>query len=96
MVHGTILEFISDHVFDVGLGVLSILVGWIWRMTWKEIDSNRIQNADLRCDIQKLELLVAGSYVTRMEFTGFCVTLFNKLDHIADKLDTKLDKNQAH
>ena len=82
-----------EHLgFEIVFGLFVALAAWVFRLTWKEIEVNRTRIVELRLILQKLEVLVAGSYVTRAEFTSFCGTLFDKLDHIADKLERKLDK----
>ncbi len=43
--------------------------------------------------VQKIELLVAGKYVTREDMEKMISALFAKLDKIDVKLDTKQDKH---
>jgi len=42
--------------------------------------------------VSKIEVLVAGAYVKRDEFDRALTRLFEKLDHIDSKLDSKADK----
>ena len=42
--------------------------------------------------VGNIEVLVAGQYVKREDFTQVTNQLFFKLDKILDKLDTKVDK----
>ena len=42
--------------------------------------------------ISSIEVLVAGSYMTRNELTEIMKTVFTKLDRIEHKLDKKVDK----
>ena len=42
--------------------------------------------------ISDIEVLVAGSYMTRGELTEIMKTVFTKLDRIEQKLDKKADR----
>jgi hypothetical protein len=42
--------------------------------------------------VQSIELLVAGQYIRREEFSKVMTTLFDKLDKIDAKLDQKANK----
>ena len=53
-----------------------------------------LQNADkvLAEKVGSIEVLVAGAYVKKYEFTDTVKALFAKLDKIEDKIDQKADK----
>ena len=54
-------------------------------------DLRKADNA-LTEKVNKIEVVVAGQYVTREDFDGTINILFAKLDKISDKLDNKADK----
>ena len=53
-----------------------------------------LQKADkvLAERVGEIEVLVAGSYITKTDFTQVTDAIFRKLDRIEDKLDGKADK----
>jgi hypothetical protein len=68
------------------------LGGWILKVLWDSIHELKIADAALIDKVTKIEVMVAGSYVTREEFQRTIATLFSKLDRIEDKIDHKVDK----
>lgn len=68
------------------------LGGWILKVLWDAI--NKLEKADdaLVDKVSKIEIMVAGSYVTRDEFQRTITALFGKLDRIEDKISQKVDK----
>jgi len=68
------------------------LGGWILKVLWDAI--SKLEKADdaLIDKVSKIEVMVAGSYVTRDEFQRTITALFGKLDRIEDKVSQKVDK----
>lgn len=68
------------------------LIGFLLNVVWQAVKD--LQKADkvLAERVGEIEVLVAGSYITRTDFTNVTDAIFRKLDHIEDKLDTKKDK----
>ena len=60
-------------------------MGWFLKSLWEA-------DKALSAKLIAVELLVAGDYVTRSEFTATNGNINTKLDRILDKLDTKADK----
>jgi len=56
--------------------------------------SKDLQNFDreLAERVSEVEVLVASSYITKIDFTNAVSTISRKLDRIEDKLDNKADK----
>jgi hypothetical protein len=78
--------------FNVAVGVAGTLGGWWLNVVWGSLKD--LQTAD-RALIEKvgaIEVLVAGRYMTREEFTSTITALFAKLDKIQDLLNGKADK----
>lgn len=68
------------------------LIGFLLSVVWQAVKD--LQKADkvLAERVGEIEVLVAGSYITRTDFTNVTDSIFRKLDRIEDKLDTKKDK----
>lgn len=73
-------------------GLLGILGGWTLNRVWTAVDHLQKQDQDLAQKLQSIEVLVAGTYVKRDELEKLSEAIFNKLDRIEAKLDSKADK----
>ena len=68
------------------------LIGFLLNVVWQAVKD--LQKADnvLADRVGEIEVLVAGSYITKTDFTSVTDAIFRKLDRIEDKLDKKVDK----
>jgi len=68
------------------------LIGFLLNVVWQSVKD--LQKADkiLADRVGEIEVLVAGSYITKTDFTNVTDAIFRKLDRIEDKLDGKADK----
>lgn len=68
------------------------LIGFLLSVVWQAVKD--LQKADkvLAERVGEIEVLVAGSYITKTDFTSVTDAIFRKLDRIEDKLDGKADK----
>ena len=68
------------------------LIGFLLKIVWQAVKD--LQKADkiLADRVGEIEVLVAGSYITKTDFTNVTDAIFRKLDRIEDKLDGKADK----
>jgi len=68
------------------------LIGFLLNVVWQAVKD--LQEADkvLAERVGEIEVLVAGSYITKTDFTNVTDAIFRKLDRIEDKLDGKADK----
>ena len=73
-------------------GAVSVLFGWILKTVWDAVKDLQKADDELIEKVNKIEVLVAGEYVKREDFKADMDRLFNKLDAIDKKLDTKADK----
>jgi hypothetical protein len=73
-------------------GAVSVLFGWILKTVWDAVKDLQKADDELIDKVNKIEVLVAGEYVKREDFKADMDRLFNKLDAIDKKLDTKADK----
>ena len=79
-------------LFNIFVGVIGALGGWILNTIWGEIKSMQEADDVLADKVAKIEVLVAGQYCKRDEMERLSVAIFAKLDRIEDKLDGKADK----
>ena len=79
-------------LFNIAASIVGMLVGIVLTMVWSMVKT--LQSADivLADKVQKIEVLVAGNYVTRPELEKYIQAMFHKLDIIEEKLDKKVDK----
>lgn len=68
------------------------LIGFLLNVVWQAVKDLRKADKVLAERVGEIEVLVAGSYITRTDFTNVTDSIFRKLDRIEDKLDTKKDK----
>ena len=73
-------------------GIVCAGGGWFLRMLWVEVRGLQKADADLVDKVNKIEVLVAGNYITRDEHMKSMSRLFDKLESIDQKLDGKADK----
>ena len=79
-------------LFNVVLGVASVLGGWVLRVLWESMRDLQLADRQLAEKVGTIEVLVAGRYITRDEFQRNVDALFAKLDRIDGKLHEKADK----
>ena len=78
--------------FNVLMAAVGFLGGWVLNSLRDSIKSLQIADSSLADKVQHIEVLVAGSYVKRDDLDRMTEVLFNKLDKIEAKLDSKADK----
>ena len=66
--------------------------GWALKILWDSIHDLREADIALTEKVGTIEILVAGSYITRDEFSKTITAMFLKLDRIEDKVSLKADK----
>lgn len=77
-------------MFNIVLGGFSALVGWAVNHVYQGMRELTHADRDLVSKVNSIEVLVAGTYVTRAEFENKISAMFNKLDRIEGKLDDKI------
>ena len=82
----------SQELFNIAVGVAGALGGWWLKVMWESLKDLRDQDAKLAEKVGRIEVLVAGTYVSREEFDRAINRLFDKLDHIELKIDAKADR----
>jgi len=68
------------------------LIGFLLNAVWQAVKDLQTADKELAGKVAEIEVLMAGAYVRKDEFTQSVNALFAKLDRIEDKLDKKVDK----
>lgn len=74
------------------LGGFGALIGFLLNTMWQAVKDLQVADTKLANKVSEIEILVAGDYLRRDDFTHTVEALFKKLDKIEDKLDKKADK----
>jgi hypothetical protein len=87
----------SQLIFNVVFSVAMVLLGWILNSLRDSIKALHDSDVALTIKVQGIEVLVAGQYIKRDEFTlsmeKLSHILVERLDRIDGKLDSKADKS---
>lgn len=78
--------------FNLAVALVAFLGGWVLNSLRDSIKGLQKADTELADKVQKIEVLVAGSYVKRDDLDKLTAALFAKLDKIESKLDGKADK----
>ena len=70
----------------------SAVLGFLLHSVWEAVKDLQKADTELTKRVSEIEVLVAGNYVTRQEFTNTVDALFRKLDKIEEKIDKKADR----
>lgn len=76
-------------LFNIVMGVMGVFFGWLLNAAWTSLKELQKADAKLAEKVASIEVLVAGQYVTREEFSVAINAIFVKLDKIQDALMDK-------
>ena len=82
----------TQELINWVLGAFGMLLGFIVKSIWDAVKDLQSSDKDLADKVSRIEVLVAGEYVRREDFDKILIRLFEKLDHIEAKIDSKQDK----
>lgn len=68
------------------------LIGFLLNAVWQAVKDLQRADTKLAEKVGQIEVLVAGNYVKRDSFDSAVERIFQKLDHIEEKIDKKADK----
>ena len=79
--------------FNLAIGLVAALGGWWMKTIYDVLMDLRRAETTMVDRVQRIEVLVAGQYVTREELGKLSDAIFRKLDKIEVKIDMKADRN---
>jgi triacylglycerol esterase/lipase EstA (alpha/beta hydrolase family) len=81
-----------QDLFNTAMGALMLLAGWFLRVVWDSVKQLQAEDRELADKVSRIEVLVAGEYVKKDDFDRLMMRVFDKLDAIERKIDSKADK----
>jgi len=81
----------DQNFINTLIAVVGVLMGWVLKVIWEAITSIRAEGKTRDDRLNELEILVAGKYVTRDDFS----IVIQKLDDIRDRLALKADRSDC-
>lgn len=93
MVHEAI-EKAADMsaLFDFMFMMLGLLGGWLLNSMRESIRELHKMHNELSNKVQRIEVNLVGHYVTRDSMQAFTDRIYEKLEKIEQKIDSKADK----
>lgn len=82
----------SQDVINWILGSFGALLGFVMKSIWDAVKDLQQSDKEIADKVSRIEVLVAGEYVKKEEFGQTMLRLFEKLDHIEEKIDKKADR----
>jgi fructose 1,6-bisphosphatase len=79
-----------QDAFNIALTLVGTMAGYLLKSVWEAIKD--LQTADLKLTekVGDMEVLVAGQYMKREDMNVISRAIFEKLDKIDEKLDSKV------
>lgn len=74
----------NQMLFNVAIAIAGALGGWWLKVVWDAVKDLQKADKELAEKVASIEVLVAGKYITRDEFTTVVNTLFAKIDNLRD------------
>lgn len=71
---------------------LGTLLGFLLNAVWQAVKDLQSADKQLADKVAMIEILVAGEYVRKEDFERTIQRLFEKLDHMEEKFDRKMEK----
>lgn len=87
---GAALDY--QALFNIVIGILGVIAGWLLNAMWAGLKDLQVADTKLAEKVAAIEVLVAGQYITREEFTVAMNSVFSKLDKIQDSINKKADR----
>lgn len=76
----------EQHFWNWLFGAANIVIGAVLKWVWDAHKELRDADKELAEKVSKMEVLVAGHYITREEFDRAVQRIFDKLDNIEAKI----------
>lgn len=68
------------------------ILGFLLNSVWQAVKDLQTADKQLADKVATIEILVAGEYVRKDDFERTIQRLFEKLDHMEEKFDRKMEK----
>ncbi len=82
----------QQMLINILLGALSTVISFLVGRMWGKLDELQKTDSAIMQKVSSIEILVAGQYVPRSEFSASNRDIFDILRRIEEKLDNKADK----
>ena len=79
-------------IINAAIALVVFLGGWILKVVWEGVKDLQVVDRLLTEKVNTIEILIAGTYMSKLDFDKIAAAIFQKLDKIEDKLDRKVDK----
>ena len=83
----------AQVIFNILVTICGLLGGYVLKSIQATLANMIREQRDLANKLQAIEVLVAGEYVRKDEFTRVADALFARFDRIETKLDNKEDRH---
>lgn len=83
----------AQVIFNILVTLCGLLGGYVLKSIQATLANMLREQRDLANKLQAIEVLVAGEYVCKDEFTRVADALFARFDRIESKLDNKEDRH---
>jgi hypothetical protein len=82
----------DQTIFNIAVSITGFLGGWWLKVLWDAVKDLQLADRILVEKVSTIEVLIAGNYMSKVDFDKIAAAIFAKLDKIEDKLDRKVDK----
>ncbi len=82
----------EQEIFNWAIAIAGCLGGWVLKTIWDSVKDLQTSDKQIIDRVAAIEILVAGQYVNRDEFNRVVDKMFEKLDGISEKINSKADK----
>lgn len=82
----------AQTFFNLAVGLSGALGGFVLKLIWDAIKGLQTTDTKMASDLSSLRVLVAGNYVSRVEYRDDMANVMDALKRIEDKLSAKVDK----
>lgn len=83
----------AQVIFNILVTICGLLGGYVLKSIQATLANMLREQRDLANKLQAIEVLVAGEYVRKDEFTRVADALFARFDRVESKLDNKEDRH---
>ncbi len=80
-----------QYLFNIAAGVVGLGGGWWLNTVWQAVHDLQEADSRLADKVNRIEILVAGEYVTKSDFSAYMQGLEGRLVARLDRIDNKLD-----